>query len=169
MAETVYLLLGSNIGDRERNLELALRSLTELEGFEITATSSIYVSEAQEMKGENPSFLNQVIKGDYQYPALELLHALEHIEIGLGRTDKGLKQARTIDCDILLFGNHIIKGEKLTVPHRRLLERPFAMVPLLEIDPQLTHPSVRKPIASFLTDRDRQTVLLYREHVARNV
>ncbi len=169
MAETVYLLLGSNVGDRERNLELALRALTELEGFEITATSSIYVSEAREMKGENPSFLNQVVKGDFQYPALELLHSLEQIEVGLGRTDKGMKQARTIDCDILLFGNHIIKNEKLTVPHPRLLDRPFVMVPLLEIDPQLTHPTTRNPIASYLSERDRRTVLLFREHVARNV
>jgi 2-amino-4-hydroxy-6-hydroxymethyldihydropteridine diphosphokinase len=169
MPETVYLLLGSNVGNRERYLQAALDQLSGLEGLEITATSAIYVSEAREMAGENPSFLNQVIKGDYQYSANELLHALEQIEQSLGRTDKGGLKPRTIDCDILLFGDKVIDTPTLSVPHPRMTQRPFALVPLLEIDPQIIHPVTRRPLSEYLSARDQGTVILYKEHVARNI
>jgi len=169
MAETVYLLLGSNIGDRERNLKHAVEKLRALEGFEIVATSAIYLTEPVDMKGEQPSFLNQVIKAEYEFRPLELLHALERIEIELGRTDKGKLQPRIIDCDILLFGNLKIQRRDLTIPHPRLLERAFAMIPLVEIDPHLLHPVTRKPIASYVKDRAGSGVMLYKDHVARSI
>jgi 2-amino-4-hydroxy-6-hydroxymethyldihydropteridine diphosphokinase len=169
MSENVYILLGSNVGDRESYLAAVLARLEALEGLEITAVSSIYVSEAAEMRGENPSFLNQVIKGEYQYTAGELLTALEQIERGLGRTHKGKKQPRTIDCDILLFGDTVVATPRLTIPHAKLLKRPFALVPLLEIDPAIVHPGTHKPIAGSLSENDRKTVLLYKDHVARNI
>ncbi len=169
MTETVYLLLGSNMGDREKYLHEALTRLEQVEGLEIVAVSPIYVSEAQEMKGENPSFLNQVVKGDYQYSALELLSALEQIEVQLNRTGKGKKQARTIDCDILLFGNQHIATPKLTVPHPKLLVRPFALVPLLEIDPLAIHPLTHRPLSEHLAEKDRSTIILFKDHVARNI
>jgi len=121
------------------------------------------------MEGENPSFMNQVVMGDYQYLSNELLDSLELIEKKQGRTGKGKKQARTIDLDILLFGDKIIETERLSIPHRELLNRPFAMVPLLQIEPDLIHPVAKRPIAEFLTDQQRQTVLLFKDHVARNV
>ncbi len=169
MAETVYVLMGSNVGDRERNLSAALAKLETLPGLEIVAVSGIYISEAEEMEGENPSFMNQVVMGDYQYLSNELLDSLELIEKKQGRTGKGKKQARTIDLDILLFGDKIIETERLSIPHRELLNRPFAMVPLLQIEPDLIHPVAKRPIAEFLTDQQRQTVLLFKDHVARNV
>jgi len=169
MAETVYLLLGSNIGDRERNLKHAVEKLRALEGFEIVATSAIYLTEPVGMKGEQPSFLNQAVKAEYEFRPLELLHALERIEIELGRTDKGKLQPRIIDCDILLFGNLKIQRRELTIPHPRLLERPFAMIPLVEIDPHLLHPVTRKPIASYVKDRAGLGVMLYKDHVARSI
>ena len=169
MAETVYLLLGSNLGDRQKFLSLALERLEALEGLEIVALSSVYVSEATEMKGENPSFLNQVVKAEYQFTAMELLAALERIESEFGRSNKGEKLPRTIDCDILLFGSQVICTPKLSVPHPKLLDRPFAMVPLIEIDPLAVHPMTHKPIAGFLSEKDRKSVLLYKDHVARNV
>ncbi len=169
MAETVCILIGSNVSDREKNLSAALGKLETVPGLEIVAVSGIYVSEAEEMESDSPSFMNQVVMADYQYLPSELLDALELIEKKLGRTGKGKKQPRTIDLDILLFGDCIIETERLSVPHRQLLNRPFAMVPLLQIDPDIIHPVVRRPIAEFLTDDQRQKVLLYKDHVARNV
>ena len=169
MAETVYLLLGSNLGDREKYLSRALTRLEEVEGLEITAVSSVYVSEAVEMAAGSPSFLNQVIKADYAYTPRELLRALQGIEADLGRTDKLLKQPRTIDIDILLFGELVIDSDVLTVPHAKMLKRGFALVPLLQIDPELEHPAKKKPIAGFVTDAMRKSVVILKDNVARNV
>lgn len=169
MAETVYLLLGSNIGDRERNLGNAVEKIQAIEGLEIIAISGIYLTKPVGVKGEQPSFLNQAIKAEYQYRPLELLHALERVELEMGRTDKGKLLPRVIDCDILLFGNMKIQEPELTIPHARLLERPFALIPILEIDPQLVHPVSHKPIASYVKDRKDSGVMLYKDHVARTV
>ena len=146
MAETAYILLGSNMGDREQFLNAALARMETVEGLEMIAISSVYVSEAEGMPGECPSFLNQAVKGEYKYTPAELLHTLERIERGLGRTDKGTCQPRTIDLDILLFGSRMINTARLTVPHRKLLSRSFALIPLLEIDPDIIHPVTGKPV-----------------------
>jgi 2-amino-4-hydroxy-6-hydroxymethyldihydropteridine diphosphokinase len=167
MPEIAYLLLGSNLGDRELNLESARMKIAAIEGCELIATSSIYLSEAVDMPAGSPGFMNQVLKIEFAYTPLELLHACERIETDLGRVDKGGMKPRTIDCDILLFGDQIITSPALTVPHAKLLQRPFAMVPLLEIDSALTHPIKNKPIAEFLTEKGSQSVLLYKDHVAR--
>jgi 2-amino-4-hydroxy-6-hydroxymethyldihydropteridine diphosphokinase len=169
MAETAYILIGSNLGDREKNLKSAVEKMRSVEGLEIVATSSVYVSEAVDMKGENPSFLNQVIMIDYQYRPNELLDQLEAIEQALGRTDKGKKQPRTADLDILLFGNQTVNTDRLTIPHAKLLDRPFALIPMLEIDPELMHPVAKKPLAGFVNDKHREQVILYKDYVARNV
>ncbi len=169
MNETVYIQLGSNIGDRESYLKGALERIESLEGFEVIAVSGIYVSEAQDMDEHSPPFLNQVVKGDYQYTASELLHSLEKIERELGRTSKGKNEPRTIDLDILLFGDQIIDTARLRVPHPELLNRPFVMIPLLEIDTYITHPAGKRPIADFIGDKDHAQVMLYKDHVSRNI
>jgi len=169
MAETAYILLGSNMGDREKNLSAALTKLGQVEGLEICATSAIYLTEAQDMEPGNPAFLNQVVMADYRFTAHELLNALELVEKGLGRTGKGKKEPRTIDLDILLFGDQVIETEQLSVPHRELLNRPFAMVPLLQITPEAIHPVTRTPVAEFLNEKDREKVVMYKDHVARSV
>ncbi len=169
MKTTVYILMGSNMGDRESYLVAALDRLSGLEGLEVIAASGIYISEAQGMKGENPSFLNQVVKADYDFTPGELLHTLEKVEIELGRTGKGQLEPRTIDLDILLFGEEKIDTERLTIPHPELLNRPFALVPLLQVDPHQTHPSTGRPLVEYLTDESREQVTLYRDHVARSV
>ena len=169
MAETVYLLLGSNMGDRENFLRTALQHLEGLEGLEVIAASPIYISEAQAVPQPQPGFLNQVIKGEYQYTPYELLAELEKIEAQLGRTDKGARLPRTIDIDILLFGDQVIRTEKLVIPHAALLERPFAMVPLVEVDPEVVHPVQKRPVADFLSGSDRKEIMMYEDHVARSV
>ncbi|PWB68565.1 2-amino-4-hydroxy-6-hydroxymethyldihydropteridine diphosphokinase [candidate division GN15 bacterium] len=169
MAETVYLLLGSNVGDREQNLDYALTRIRALEGLEVTATSAIYLTEPVGVKGVQPAFLNQAIRAEYQFRPLELLHALEKIELEMGRTAKGKLEPRIIDCDILLFGEQKINEPTLTIPHPRLLERAFALIPLVEIEPHLQHPVTRKPVASYISSRANAGVMLYKDHVARNL
>ena len=165
----IYILIGSNLGDRERNLASARSKLEYVEGLEITATSSIYLTEPMDMETGSPRFLNQVVKADYAYRPNELLDALERIEGQLGRTDKGEKQPRTADLDILLFGEDIIETERLSIPHRELLNRAFAMVPLLQIDPDAVHPVTGEPISSYLSDEAAAAVLLYKDNVARQI
>lgn len=167
MSETVFILAGSNMGDREKNLAEALAKLEFVEGLEIVATSAIYVSEAVGMDSDAPSFMNQAVMADYLYTPSELLNTLEMIEKKLGRTGKGANEPRTIDLDILLFGQQIIETDQLSIPHRELLNRPFAMAPILQIDPNVVHPVTKKPVADFLTEEDRNKVMLYKDHVAR--
>lgn len=169
MAETVYILMGSNIGDREKNLKAALAQMELISGLEIIAASGIYITEAQDMEGENPPFLNQVVAGDYQFLPQELLTALEKIETAMGRTGKGDKLPRTIDLDILLFGERVEKTKSLSLPHPELLNRPFAMVPLVDVSPELVHPARKQPVADFIKDEDRRKVVLYKDHVARDI
>ena len=169
MATTTYILIGSNLGDRNKNLKTAAERLEAVPGLEVIALSGVYISEAQDMEGENPSFMNQVVKADYQFLPSELLNALELIEKNLGRTGKGKKEPRPIDLDILLFGEEIIETETLSIPHRKLLNRPFAMVPLLEIDPDIVHPVTREPVAKFLSEEARRDIILYKDQVARHI
>ena len=139
----------------------------DIEGLEIAAVSTIYVSPAKDMAEDAPSFLNQVVKGEYAYTASELLTALEQIESALGRDGKGERLARTIDLDILLFGQARIKTDRLQVPHPRLTKRAFVLVPLLEIDPELTDPVSGKPLSESTTKAGRAEIEIYEDHVAR--
>ncbi len=169
MTTTAYLLLGTNLGDREHNLETALGKLELIPGLEVTASSAIYITEPQDMVGEQPHFLNQAVRIDYQYRADELLNELEQIERVMGRTSKGTKEPRIIDLDILLFGDEIMETDRLSIPHRELLNRPFAMIPLLDIEENIIHPVTQTPVKDFLRKQDYKGVILYREHVARQV
>ena len=169
MAETIYLLTGSNMGDREKSLEEALEHISAIPGLEMIATSALYLSEAQGMKGENPSFINQVIMADYDYIPLELLDALEKIERSMGRSEKGMLKARNIDIDILLFGEQKIDDARLTIPHKEMLKRPFALIPLVQINPELTHPVTKKFLSDYIKPKDKEKVVLYKDHVARNI
>lgn len=169
MRETVYLLLGSNLGDRVFYLEQAVSRLGLLDGVSLSRLSAIYESDAVDMSEEAPAFLNQVIEIDCELTPEELLSRLESIEQELGRTDKALYKSRTLDIDILLFGSQIIRSERLTVPHARLTERPFALVPLLELDSALVHPATGEKFVSFLSESARNSVVWYKDYVARAV
>lgn len=169
MAETVYILLGSNIGDREAFLEAARNRIATVQGMEITAASALYASKAQDMDSENPPFLNQVIRAEYQYTPGELLRTLEQIERDLGRTGKGRCRPRTIDLDVLLLGDRIVETELLTIPHPRLLSRSFALVPLLQIDPALVYPGSGRPLAGYITKDACEQVTVFKEHAAGSI
>ncbi|MEW5923655.1 MAG: 2-amino-4-hydroxy-6-hydroxymethyldihydropteridine diphosphokinase [Candidatus Zixiibacteriota bacterium] len=163
MPQTVYLGLGSNLGDRENNLLAGCRLISAMEGFETIDISPLYVTEAVEMSENSPSFLNMALKGQFNYTPLELLANIENIEKQVGRRGKGDYQPRSLDIDILLFGDKECKMERLIVPHPRMTKRPFVLVPLLQIDPDLVHPLTKKRFDSYLKKKDRQGIILYKE------
>jgi len=165
MTQTVYLSLGSNLGDREQNIINAVRKLSALEGFESIAFSPLYVSDAVDMDENAPRFLNMVIKGDYTYRPLELLDSIERIEKDMGRVGKGEYQPRRIDIDILLFGDEKIKTDRLAVPHPRMTKRRFVLEPLVQIAPELVHPVTGKRFDSYLARVADDEVMIYKENV----
>ncbi|HKM81814.1 MAG TPA: 2-amino-4-hydroxy-6-hydroxymethyldihydropteridine diphosphokinase [Candidatus Acidoferrum sp.] len=136
---TVYIALGTNVGDREHNLREAIRQLAEA-GIRILKISSIYETEPVDYL-EQAWFLNAVLEAQTNLPALDLLHKLRAIESAMGSKKAFAKGPRLIDLDILLYGNDAIATPELQVPHPRMLERRFVLVPLAEIAPNLRHPS----------------------------
>ena len=140
MAEPIsaYLSLGSNQGDRLQNLRLACAAFSE-RGIVIRRASSVYETEPVDMR-EQSWFLNCVIEVETSLPPLRLLYEIEQVEKELGRVRTLPKGPRTIDVDILLYGNSIIREKQLTVPHPKLHKRRFVLVPLREIAPTLKLP-----------------------------
>ncbi|MFH2036701.1 MAG: 2-amino-4-hydroxy-6-hydroxymethyldihydropteridine diphosphokinase [Candidatus Zixiibacteriota bacterium] len=159
----VYLSLGSNLGDREQNISRAIRLLSEMEGFELIRASSIYITEPVDMDESAPTFFNLVVKGQFKFTPAELLSNIEKIEEKLGRSDKGNYQPRTIDIDILLFGTTIVKNEKLTIPHDKMTRRPFVLVPLLQIEPDLIFPVSQKRLDSYISQKEKESLILYKD------
>lgn len=169
MTDNIFLLTGSNLGNRLSNLKTALDKTGQIESVVIVDQSSIYESEAVGMAEETPAFLNQAIKIKYANSASQLLADLEKTEKEMGRLDKGKNQSRIIDIDILLFGDQQIDLTDLTIPHKELLNRPFALKPLLEISPALIHPINKELINDYLTVDDAASILLYNTHVSGKI
>ncbi len=135
---TVYIALGSNVGDREHNLRDALCLLAEA-GIRILKISSIYETEPVDFL-EQAWFLNAVLEAQTDLLALDLLHKLRAIESAMGSKKAFAKGPRLIDLDILLYDNDAVSTPELQLPHPRMLERRFVLVPLVEIAPNLRHP-----------------------------
>jgi 2-amino-4-hydroxy-6-hydroxymethyldihydropteridine diphosphokinase len=149
MAEkTVYLSLGSNVGDRVKNLRVAIAALHDA-GLRVKKVSSFYETEPVDMR-EQPWFLNCVLEGETEVPALELLQALRGIETRMGSKKLVPKGPRLIDVDILLYGQETIDTPELQVPHPRMHLRRFVLVPLAEIAPGLQHPAWHDNVAGLL-------------------
>ena len=145
---TVYIALGTNIGEREANLLQALRLLPE-SGVHIRRVSSIYETEPVDYLDQE-WFLNAVLEGETELDALDLLSALRVIEARMGSKKAFAKGPRKIDLDILLYGNETIDTPELHVPHPRMLERKFVLIPLAEIAPNLRHPSWKSGVPRLL-------------------
>lgn len=160
----VFLSLGSNLGDRQANLDKAIDALEEA-AIRIIGKSSIYETEPQDIKAQ-PWFLNITVECETRLFPLQLLSATQRIERELGR-ERGPraipKGPRLIDIDILLFGKVVIETPELTVPHPRMLERRFVLEPLCEIAPQLRHPVKRSMIKQELSNVRDQIVRRYDE------
>lgn len=138
MAETtVYLSLGSNLGDREKNLRTAIAALAHAKA-RVTRVSSFYETEPVDLH-EQPWFLNCAVQAETELPPLELLRALRGIESQMGSKRLMPKGPRLIDLDILLYGGENIDTPELQVPHPRMLLRKFVLAPLAEIAPNLKH------------------------------
>jgi 2-amino-4-hydroxy-6-hydroxymethyldihydropteridine diphosphokinase len=135
----VYLSLGSNVGDREANLRAAIAALPAA-GVRVTRVSSFYETEPVDYL-EQAWFLNCVVEGETEVPALEVLRELRQIEARMGSKKLMAKGPRLIDMDILLYGQETIETPELQVPHPRMHLRRFVLVPLAEIAPGFTHPS----------------------------
>jgi 2-amino-4-hydroxy-6-hydroxymethyldihydropteridine diphosphokinase len=155
----VYLSLGSNIGEREENLDRALRAL-ERDHIHVLARSSLYETEPQDVVQQR-WFLNLAVECETRYFPLQFLSATERTERELGRERRAgvvRRGPRVIDIDILLFGNVVMATPQLTIPHPRMLERRFVLEPLLEIAPELRHPGTREPLSRYLGKLERQKV-----------
>jgi 2-amino-4-hydroxy-6-hydroxymethyldihydropteridine diphosphokinase len=150
-SKTVYLSLGSNLGDRRAQIEAGLAALGE-EGVTVTARSSWYETEPQDVI-QQPWFLNLVARGETARFPLQLLAALLKIERRLGRVrgaETVRRGPRILDIDILLYGDTVLETAELTVPHPRMLERRFVLEPLLEIAAELRHPITRRTMSAEL-------------------
>lgn len=146
--KTVYLSLGSNIGDRERNLRDALKQLNTA-GIRVVRISPIYETEPVDLAGQR-WFLNLVAEAETDLFPLQLLARTQKIERALGRVRTVPKGPRTIDIDILLYGATVVRSQNLEIPHPRMTERRFVLIPLAELAPELRHPVTRKTVRELL-------------------
>ncbi len=153
--KTVYLSLGSNIGEREKNLRAAIASLPNA-NVRVTRVSSFYETEPVDLR-EQPWFVNCVVEGTTKITALELLHALREIERRMGSQKLVPKGPRLIDMDILLYGEETIDTPDLQVPHPRMLLRKFVLVPLAEVAPNVKHPSWNGTATKLLAETPDQS------------
>ncbi len=154
---TVYLGLGSNLGDRWANLQRARQALAV--ALHPRAVSPIYETPPWGFT-EQPSFLNQVICAETDLSPGELLRTLKQIEARLGRQDGPRYGPRLIDVDILFYDDLVLESPQLTIPHPRLDERAFILTPLADLAPDLRHPQLGLSVKEMLGRLDRSGIVL---------
>jgi len=147
-----YLSLGSNLGDRKKLIEWGLEEL-EKKGITVRARSALYETEPVDYE-EQPWFLNCVAGGETSLPPEELLATLKDIEARAGRIANVRFGPRRLDIDILLYGNEVIIDGPVIVPHPRMNERRFVLIPLLEIAPDIVDPRSGRRFAEILDGLD---------------
>ena len=162
---TVYLSLGSNLGDRAATLLEALERLRQLGG--IVAVSSLYETEPVEVALEDlqPWYLNCAVAIESGLTPDQFLAATQAVELALGRQRVGRRHdPRTLDIDILLFGESVVKTAELTIPHPGLARRRFVLQPLAEIAPDVRHPILKKTVREMLAGLPAQARVRRLEH-----
>ncbi len=146
--QTIYLSLGSNVGDRAKNLRDAIAAL-EKTGVQVVRGSSVYETEPVDYL-DQAWFLNMTVEAETELAALGLLHVLRGIESQMGSKKTIAKGPRLIDMDILLYGDQVIDTPELQVPHPRMHVRRFVLEPLAEIAPNVRHPVLHLSAAEML-------------------
>ena len=146
----VYLLIGGNMGDRMANLAQAIHLINQEIG-PIQLTSSIYETAAWGNTNQ-PDFLNQALMLETLLDAETVMHQLLNIEIGMGRKRDIPMGPRTIYLDIIYFNDLVIENELITIPHPKIAERRFVLMPLAEMSPQFLHPVLNKTNEALLKD-----------------
>lgn len=154
-----FISIGSNIGDRKRFLKEAIDTLNEHQHMEVRAVSSLYET-APVGYTDQSDFLNVAVAIETSLTAHELLAVCQSIEQTLGRERTIRWGPRTVDLDILLFNDDDINTENLIVPHPRMHERGFVLIPLLEIDSDLMHPVLQVELSTLEAAEDDSVVLL---------
>jgi 2-amino-4-hydroxy-6-hydroxymethyldihydropteridine diphosphokinase len=156
---TAYIGLGSNLGDRMATLRTAVQRLETLG--RITGVSSLYETEPVGYL-EQPAFLNAVVALDTELAPVDLLRALLDLERDLGRRRSFPNAPRTLDLDLLLVDDMILDSTELTLPHPRLHERSFVLIPLAELAPEVVHPEFGQTVREILRALpDRSGVEVY--------
>ena len=163
MQQHAYISLGSNLGDRAGYLLLAVRGMLNA-GFDVIRLSRVYETQPVDFV-EQPSFLNMVaeICGETAPTPDQMMARLLRVEYALGRTRDIDKGPRTIDLDLLIYKDEVRRSEFLTLPHPRLAERRFVLVPFAELVPNLMHPTLKRSIGDLLAHTtDKSDVQLFK-------
>ena len=147
----VYLALGSNLGDRLSNLKEAIASLSPQ--MDVKAKSHVYETPPWGYENQSP-FYNQVIKVKTYLEPERLLRHLKRLEVALGRKPSFQNGPRSIDIDLLFYDDQIMNTPVITLPHPRLHERGFVLLPLMDIAPELIHPVMQKSVQEMIADCD---------------
>lgn len=156
MRDRVFIGIGSNLGDSQANCITSIRELVKDRRLVFRDVSSLYLTSPVSSVPQD-DFVNCAVFVSWTSSPLSLLELLMGIENRMGRVRDSRKDSpRVIDLDILLYGNLILQEHSLIIPHAELHRRKFAMVPCLEIDPQIIHPGLKRPLATFLSNIDDQ-------------
>lgn len=152
-AQSAWVGFGSNLGDRESNIQRALDDIASIPGTRVCERSGFFEFPAAEVREEQPDYINGVLRLETELGPLDLLEKLQIIERKLGRSFKGDHSARPIDLDLLSYGEDVvITGKTLILPHPRMHERRFVLEPLIEICPEWFHPRLKKTARQLLAD-----------------